>query len=139
FWSLFPLISRLRTNLRYARFPYTTLFRSAVLDIKIPSADTVTFALYEAKCFAELQRLQQDEQTPTVVQRVQDYLEIQRGLMPSMAETAQALKIPARTLFHQLQQLDTSYKQISDEIIKDNAFRLIKYTLNTLGLISILT
>ncbi|MGE8538532.1 MAG: AraC family transcriptional regulator ligand-binding domain-containing protein [Acinetobacter sp.] len=102
-------------------------FDEAVLDIKIPSADAVTFALYEAKCFAELQRLQQDEQTPTVVQRVQDYLEIQSGLMPSMAETAQALNIPERTLRHQLQQFDTSYKQIREDIIKDKALRLIEY------------
>ncbi len=58
-------------------------FDEAVLDIKIPSADAVTFAVYEAKCLAELERLQQDEQTPTVVQRVQDYLEIQSGLMPA--------------------------------------------------------
>lgn len=102
-------------------------FDEAVLDIKIPSADVVTFAVYEAKCLAELERLQQDEQTPTVVQRVQDYLEIQSGLMPSMAETAQALNIPERTLRHQLQQCDTSYKQIREEIIKDKALRLIEY------------
>src|SRR5690606_8273833 len=79
------------------------------------------------KCFAELQRLQQDEQTPTVVQRVQDYLEIQSGLMPSIAETAQALNIPERTLRHQVQQCDTSYKQIREDIINDKALRLIEY------------
>ncbi|MCP5774667.1 AraC family transcriptional regulator, partial [Klebsiella pneumoniae] len=33
-------------------------FDEAVLDIKIPSADAVTFAVYEAKCLAELERLQ---------------------------------------------------------------------------------
>ncbi len=39
-----------------------------------------------------------------------------------MAETAQALNLPERTLRHQLQQCDTSYKQIREEIIKDKSF-----------------
>jgi AraC-like DNA-binding protein len=99
----------------------------AVLDVKIPSADPVTFKLYESKCIAELERLRADEDAPSLVQRVQDYLELQSGAMPSMAETAQALNMPERTLRHQLQQLDTSYKQIREEIIKDKALRLIEY------------
>ena len=99
----------------------------AVLDVKIPSADPVTFKLYESKCIAELERLKADEDAPSLVQRVQDYLELQSGAMPSMAETAQALNMPERTLRHQLQQLDTSYKQIREEIIKDKALRLIEY------------
>lgn len=102
-------------------------FDEAILDIRIPSADALTFAVYEAKCLAELERLAENEQIPAVVQRVQDYLELQTGLMPSMAETAQALNIPERTLRHQLQQCDTSYKQIREEIIKDKALRLIEY------------
>lgn len=102
-------------------------FDEAILDIRIPSADAETFAIYEAKCLAELERLAEDVDVPTVVQRVQDYLELQTGLMPSMAETAQALNIPERTLRHQLQQFDTSYKQIREEIIKDKALRLIEY------------
>jgi AraC-like DNA-binding protein len=99
----------------------------AVLDVKIPSADPVTFKLYESKCIAELERLRADEGAPSLVQRVQDYLELQSGAMPSMAETAQALNVPERTLRHQLQQLDTSYKQIREEIIKDKALRLMEY------------
>src|SRR5690606_30249633 len=66
-------------------------------------------------------------QTPTVRQRDQEYLEIQSGLMPSMAESAQALNSPEGTLRHQLQQSDTSYKQIREDIIKDTALRLIEY------------
>ena len=68
-----------------------------------------------------------DEQAPSLIQRVQDYLELQTGAMPSMAETAQALNLPERTLRHQLQQLNTSYKQIREDIIKDKALRLMEY------------
>ncbi|ATO20255.1 AraC family transcriptional regulator [Acinetobacter sp. LoGeW2-3] len=102
-------------------------FDEAVLDVKIPSADEATFKLYEEKCIAELERLHEDEQTPSLIQRVQDYLELQSGGMPTMAETAQALNIPERTLRHQLQQLNTSYKQIREDIIKDKALRMIEY------------
>lgn len=102
-------------------------FDEAVLDVKISAADEQTSKLYEQKCIAELERLHEDEQIPALIQRVQDYLELQTGGMPTMAETAQALKIPERTLRHQLQQLNTSYKQIREEIIKDKALRMIEY------------
>ncbi|MGX5698057.1 AraC family transcriptional regulator ligand-binding domain-containing protein [Acinetobacter kookii] len=102
-------------------------FDDAVLDVQIPSADKMTFNLYESKCIAELERLKGDESVPALVQRVQDYLELQEGGMPSMAETAQALQIPERTLRHQLQQVQSSYKQIREQLIKDKALRLMEY------------
>ena len=49
-------------------------------------------------------------------------IEIFRHLNP-----AHALQIPERTLRHQLQQLNTSYKQIREDLIKDKALRLIEY------------
>ena len=108
--------------------PYASFwFDESVFDVKIPSADPITFRLYEAKSIAELERLMADEQAPSLIQRVQDYLELQTGAMPSMAETAQALNLPERTLRHQLQQLNTSYKQIREDIIKDKALRLMEY------------
>lgn len=102
-------------------------FDDAVLNVQIPSADKMTFNLYESKCIAELERLKGDESVPALVQRVQDYLELQEGGMPSMAETAQALQIPERTLRHQLQQVQSSYKQIREQLIKDKALRLMEY------------
>ena len=44
-----------------------------------------------------------------------------------MATTAQALNIPERTLRYQLQQLNSSYKQIREQLIKHKALRLIEY------------
>lgn len=102
-------------------------FDEGILDVKIPSADPITFRLYESKCISELERLREDEEVPSLLQRVQDYLEMQTGVMPTMSETAQALNVPERTLRHQLQQLNTSYKQIREDIIKDKALRLMEY------------
>lgn len=99
-----------------------------VMQLKIPSADQITHRVYEAKCIAEIQRLNAEEvKVPALIQRVNDYLELQQGVIPSMAEVAQALNIPERTLRHQLQQLNTSYKQIREQIIKHKALRLIEY------------
>ena len=99
-----------------------------VLDIRIPSSDLMTFRVYEAKCIAELERLQQDMQHQhPLIQRVMDYLELQQGLIPGMAETAHALDIPERTLRYQLQQLNTSYKEIREQLIKHKALKLIEY------------
>ncbi|MDN5510871.1 AraC family transcriptional regulator [Acinetobacter sp.] len=115
--------AELRFAAEYAEF----WFDADVLNVQIPSADKMTFKIYESKCIAELDRLKADESAPSLVQRVQDYLELQQGVMPTMAETAQALQIPERTLRHQLQQLQSSYKQIREQLIKDKALRLIEY------------
>ncbi len=100
---------------------------SQVLEIKIPSADPITHRVYEAKCISELQRLNHDDAVPSLIQRVHDYLELQKGVIPTMAETAQALGIPERTLRHQLQQFNTSYKEIREQLIKNKALKLIEY------------
>ena len=98
-----------------------------VLEIKISSSDPITHRIYEAKCISELERLNCTRERHTLIQRVEDYLELQRGVIPSMAETAQALNIPERTLRHQLQQLNTSYKEIREQLIKHKALKLIEY------------
>lgn len=41
-----------------------------------------------------------------------------------MSETACALNIPERTLRHQLQQLQTSYKEIRERLIKQKPLNL---------------
>ena len=105
-----------------------------MLEIKIPSADIITHRIYEAKCIKEIERLnEQDHQIPPIIQYVQDYLELQQGIIPSMAETAFALKMPERTLRHQLQQLNTSYKQIREQIIKNKALKLMEYKEYSIG------
>ena len=99
----------------------------AILAKPIPSADALTFKAYEHKCLSEMNRLKVDETEPLLLQRVCDYLELQQGMLPTMAQTAQVLQIPERTLRHQLQQLGSSYKEIRERIIKDKALRLIEY------------
>lgn len=99
-----------------------------VLQFSIPSSDPITNRVYEAKCIAEIERLNaEEEKIAPLIQRVNDYLELQQGIIPSMAEVAQALNVPERTLRHQLQQLNTSYKQIREQLIKDKALKLIEY------------
>ena len=112
------------------------LLDQAVLELKIPSADQATFDRYEEKCLHELNRLHADDELPILVQRVQGYLALQVGTMPTMAETAVALNIPERTLRHQLQQFETSYKQIREKIIQDKALHLIEYKEYTLEMIA---
>ena len=108
-----------------------------VMQLQIPSADPITHRVYEAKCIAEIERLNAEEQKiAPLIQRVNDYLELQQGVIPSMAETAQALNLPERTLRHQLQQLDTSYKVIREQLIKHKALRLIEYKEYSIEVIS---
>jgi len=109
---------------RYASFR----IHQDVMELKIPSADPITHRVYEVKCIDEITRLNTEQiKTPPLIQRVNDYLELQQGIIPSMSEVAQALNIPERTLRHQLQQLNTSYKHIREQLIKNKALRLIEY------------
>ena len=57
---------------------------------------------------------------------MQDYLELQQGIIEHGGNRF-ALKMPERTLRHQLQQLNTSYKQIREQIIKNKALKLMEY------------
>lgn len=99
-----------------------------IIDAKIPSADPLTFKIYQQKCQDEMQRLSLDDHHPSLlIRRVHDYLQLQNSVFPSMAETAQALNIAERTLRHQLQQQNTSYKQIRENLMKDKALKLIEY------------
>lgn len=103
-------------------------FDQNLLDFNLPSADVITFRIYESKCIDEIARLNAQENVINpLIDRVQNYLELQQGVMPTMSEIAQALDIPERTLRHQLQQLNTSYKQIREQLIKHKALRLIEY------------
>ncbi|TCM63746.1 AraC-like DNA-binding protein [Acinetobacter calcoaceticus] len=97
-----------------------------MLSIKIPSADSITCRLYEEKCQAEIQRLENPVFGNGLIERVTDFLDLQLGAMPTMTETAQALNLAERTLRHQLQQQNTSYKAIREQLIQRKALALIK-------------
>jgi hypothetical protein len=95
-----------------------------ILQIKVPSADTLIYRVYEEKCLQDLAKLEKNENLKlTVVEYVEDYLEMQNGVIPTMAETACALNMPGRTLRHQLQQMQTSYKEIRERLIKQKALK----------------
>ena len=103
-------------------------FDSKILEIKLPSTDQITFAVHLQRCIKEIERLKEhDLDHHQLIQSIHDYLNLQTGQIPTMAETAKALNIPERTLRHQLQQLNTSYKQIREQLIKNKALRLIEY------------
>lgn len=102
-------------------------FDRDILSMKVISADSASFKAYEQKCENELCRLREVDTKPSLIQCVKDYLELQQGVMPTMAETSKALNIPERTLRHQLCQMQTSYKQIREDIIKQKALKLIEY------------
>lgn len=115
-------------NLHFGNNVATFSLNVDLLDVKIPSSDIITHRVYEAKCQMEVDRLNaEDIKMPIIVQQVRDYLELQQGVMPTMAETAYALNIPERTLRHQLQQFDTSYKKIREQLIKHKALELMEY------------
>ena len=100
-------------------------FDADILERKNPSVDSLSFKTYEKKCEEELTRLAILEEAPSLIQRVKDYLEIQTRMFPTMAETASALHVPERTLRHQLQKHELSFKEIREEVIKRRALELI--------------
>ena len=98
-----------------------------ILNIKIPSADVLTYRVYEEKCLQDLKKLERSSCAKlTILEYVEEYLEMQNGVIPTMSETACALKIPERTLRHKLQQMQTSYKEIRERLIKQKALKFIE-------------
>ena len=92
----------------------------------LPTANAYGLKTIERQCIQELRRLQDIGEEPSIVQRVKDYLSLQNMAIPSMAETANALNLPERTLRHQLQQHQTSYKQIRESLLKQKTLVLLQ-------------
>lgn len=111
-------------------------FDQQVLKVKVPSFDAQIFKDYEQKCMDEMAKFVIEENIPTVVKIVKDYLLLQHIVIPSMSETAKLLNIPERTLRHQLQQHETSYKKIREEIMKNKALKMIEYKKYSIEMIS---
>lgn len=103
-------------------------FHMAYEDIsfEIPTSDIYSFKALDEQCEKELARLQDHTDEPVIVQRVKDYLELQYHEIPSMAETAMALNMPERTLRYQLQQAQSSYKQLRENLIQKKAIQLLQ-------------
>lgn len=115
-------------QIRFGQEQFRLVFDRQILELKLPSTDLITFRVHEQRCQAEMQRLQAPSpEQSSVVQSVHDYLDLQKGHMPTMAETASALNLPERTLRHQLSQHNTSYKKIREQLIRNKALRLIEY------------
>lgn len=105
------------------------LTKSEILHTKLSTADQVTYRIYEEKCLAEIEILdKKSTDKSNIVDYIQDYLELQHGIIPTMAETAYALNIPERTLRHQLQQMQTNYKEIRARLIRQKALKLMQNT-----------
>lgn len=101
-------------------------FNGRFADIRIPSANAYSLKAIEQQCALELQRLKNVGNDAIIVQRVKDYLSLQLTMTPSMAETANALNVPERTLRYQLQQQATSYKQIREDLLKEKSLQLLQ-------------
>lgn len=95
-------------------------------EVAIPTANVFSLRSIERECMQELQRLQGNVDQPDIVQQVKDYLSLQHTVIPTMAETANALNFPERTLRYQLQQFDSSYKQIREEVLKSRTLHLLQ-------------
>ena len=95
------------------------------ISFEIPTSDVYSFQALDKQCAKELARLQAQPNEPIIVQRVKDYIDLQYHMIPTMAETAIALHMPERTLRHQLQQADTSYKQLREKRIQQKALALL--------------
>jgi AraC-like DNA-binding protein len=101
-------------------------FADDILAMPLPTANTYSFKTLDQQCAAELKRLLENQNEPVIVQRVKDYLDLQQHMIPSMQQTAVALRMPERTLRHQLQLAKTSYKAIREQRIKLKALELMK-------------
>ncbi|WOE31871.1 MULTISPECIES: helix-turn-helix domain-containing protein [unclassified Acinetobacter] len=111
-------------------------FDAQILRMTVPSFNPFLFEHYEQKCLDELKRLMIQDKKSGVVQWVKDYLALQHMVIPSMTETAKVLNISERTLRYQLQQQETSYKKIREEIMKDKALKMIEYQKYSIEMIS---
>ena len=106
---------------------YFILENDQLMKKRIPSANAFTYRIYEKKCRQDhiILNNQSNDQFG-IIGYIETYLSMQNGITPTMAEIAYVLKTPERTLRHQLQQMQSSYKQIKDRYMKQKAIQLIQ-------------
>ena len=78
---------------------------------------------YAEQCELQLKKLLEPQDTVTTVMRL---LKVTPGYFPSMAQVASQMNISERTLRRKLEQQTTSYREILDEVKKEQVLDLLK-------------
>lgn len=99
----------------------------AYLDIALPLADPIAFQQALAQC--ELERIRFSRNISDTIQRVKSELILQPHLgYPTQEQVAEKLGMSSRTLKRRLQELDSSFLQLLDQVKQQDAKRLLNTT-----------
>lgn len=98
----------------------------SILSLNLTTADAVMHEVYRQRCQEEIGRMTTpDIEADAIIIQIKDYLYLQTGIIPRFAEISDALKIPERTLRHQLKLAKTSFKAIKEDSLKQKAQQLL--------------
>lgn len=97
-----------------------------LLKVKLSSADPVTHQVFAQQCENEIQYLSGTFDANTnLANQISDYLTLQHLHIPSMKEVAQVFDLPERTLRHQLEQAQITFKEIRENVLKNRALKML--------------
>ena len=96
-----------------------------ILDVGLAAADSITHQVYAKQCEQRISELQTTNEATRLVQTIEDYLMLQRAHIPSLNELAAMANLPERTIRHHLQQLNTSFKDIREQVLRKKALSFL--------------
>lgn len=108
--------------------PYTWFkMNPSILYLNLNTADAVMHDVYRQRCKEEIIRMKTyEKEHHKVTLQIKDYLHLQMGIIPRFSEISDALKIPERTLRHQLKLANTSFKVIKEDLLKQKSQQLLQ-------------
>lgn len=109
-----------RAPVRFEMPENQLLFDAALLDLPLPTADSILGAVLDRHVSELLAKLPADEDLPSRVRK--EIVEAMQGRVPDVQHVAKRLGLSPRTLHRRLQEHGTTYQDLLDESRRDLAF-----------------
>ncbi|SDX50610.1 helix-turn-helix domain-containing protein [Marinobacter mobilis] len=117
---------QLPADISYQQQEEMIVFPKKLLDARMRLADADASKMARDQCEFELQKALKDQGDITYA--IRNMLHIMPGPLPSLETMAERFCVSSRTLKRRLAEKDTTYREIVEQVLKDRAIQLLRYT-----------
>lgn len=117
---------QLPVRFEYGRETEMMIFPRDFLKIRMRLADAEASEMARSQCEFELQKALKEQ--GDIVIAIRNMLHTMPGPLPSLEDMAERFFVSSRTLKRRLADRETTYREIMEEVLKDRAIQLLRYT-----------
>ncbi len=117
---------QLPASFHYDQPEVMMVFPRGLLDVRMRLADAEASGMARDQCEFELQKALREQ--GDIALAIRNMLRLMPGPLPSLEAMAERFCVSSRTLKRRLAEKDTHYREIVEEVLKDRAIQLLRYT-----------